>query len=92
MLREDTFTQVGHPGRLICIIGVAFPHRGEKVLHIAKWCTTDTGTTFARKSTKHALSRESITKSHTKLNKRPFLKTIDKTLKKWRKKEQLAIY
>lgn len=48
---------------------------------------------FVRKSTKHALSQESITKSHTKLNKWPFLKTIDKTLKNWRRKKgQLAIY
>ena len=35
---------------------------------------------------------ENQSQSHTKLNKLPFLKTIDKTLKNWRKKGQLAIY
>ena len=71
---------------------VSTPTRGENVLHVAKWCSTDTITPVVRKSTKHTLSRESITKSHTKLNKWPFLKTIDKTSKNWRKKGQLAIY
>ena len=75
-------------GRLICfIIGVAFTlfitPSGEQL--------TLPQLLYAKVQNTHFQENQSQV-SHTKLNKWPFLKTIDKTLKNWRRKGQLAIY